>query len=103
MFVVHIHVHVKREYTEEFIQATRESAAASLHEAGVIRFDVFQQEENPEYFILEEIYKTQADSGAHKDTPHYKKWKNIVEDMMAEPRRSNRLKYVFPEEREAPK
>jgi quinol monooxygenase YgiN len=96
MFVVHVHVHVKRDKIEEFIQATRENAKASLKEPGVIRFDVFQQEEGADFFILEEIYKTQADSGAHKDTPHYKKWKNTVEDMMSEPRRSYRLKSIFP-------
>lgn len=96
MFVVHVHVHVKRDKIDDFIAASRENASNSVKEPGVIRFDIVQQEENPDFFILEEIYKTQADSGSHKDTPHYKKWKNTVEDMMAEPRRSIRFKNIFP-------
>lgn len=95
MFVVHVHVRVKKDRVDDFIAASRENAAASLKEPGVIRFDIVQQEENADFFILEEIYKTQADSGSHKDTQHYKKWKNVVEDMMAEPRRSIRFKSIF--------
>ena len=96
MFVVHVHVHVKRDRIDDFIQASRENAISSLKETGVIRFDIFQQEESMDCFILEEIFVSQADSGAHKDTAHYKKWKNTVEDMMSEPRRSYRLKSIFP-------
>jgi (4S)-4-hydroxy-5-phosphonooxypentane-2,3-dione isomerase len=96
MFVVHVHVHVKKDRVDDFISASRENAANSLQEPGVVRFDIVQQEENPDFFILEEAYKTQADSGSHKDTPHYKKWKNVVEDMMAEPRRTIRFRNIFP-------
>lgn len=100
MFVIHMHVHVKKDRIEEFIQASRENAQASLSEPGVKRFNIFQQDESNDCFILEEIYLTQADAGSHKDTPHYKKWKNIVEDMMSEPRRTFRLKNVYPNNEE---
>ncbi len=100
MFVVHVHVHVKKDRIDEFIQATRENAIASKKEPGVKRFDILQQEESSDCFILEEIYKTQADAGVHKDTPHYKKWKNTVESMMVEPRRSFRLKNCYPSDEE---
>lgn len=98
MFIVHVHVHVKPDRVNDFILVTRENAAASLKEKGVKRFDIMQQEESSEYFILEETYLTQMDAGSHKDTPHYKKWKNAVESMMAEPRRSFRLKNIFPDD-----
>lgn len=98
MFIVHVHIHVKPDRIQDFIQATRENAIASLKEKGVKRFDVFQLEESSEFFILEEAYVCQADAGSHKDTPHYKKWKNAMESMMAEPRRSIRLKNLYPED-----
>lgn len=98
MFVVHVHVTVKKDRIDEFIAATRENATSSIQEKGVYRFDVFQQEEAPNQFILEEVYLTPADSGSHKDTTHYKKWKNLVENMMAEPRRSTRLHNIHPKD-----
>ncbi len=99
MFVVHVHIHVKKDRIPEFIQATRENAIASLTEPGVYRFDIFQQDQE-EHFLLEEIYRTQTDAGKHKDTPHYKKWKNTVENMMADPRSSVRLLNIFPSDEE---
>ena len=102
MFVVHVHVRVKKDKVSDFIQATRENASASIHEPGIVRFDIFQTEQE-DSFILEEIYRTQSDSGKHKDTAHYKKWKNTVENMMAEPRSSVRMVNVYPADEEWPK
>jgi len=99
MFVVQVHVHVKKDRIDGFIQATKENAAASITEPGVYRFDIYQQEQE-DCFILEEVYRVQADAGRHKDTPHYKKWKNTVENMMADPRSSVRLKNIFPSDEE---
>jgi (4S)-4-hydroxy-5-phosphonooxypentane-2,3-dione isomerase len=100
MHVVHVHIHVKKDKIDEFIQATRENAQASIKELGVKRFDILQQDESPEFFLLQEIYINPAASASHKDTAHYKKWKNIVEDMMVEPRRSQRLKNIYPNDEE---
>ncbi len=100
MFVVHVQVHVKKDRVEDFISATRENAQNSLQEKGVKRFDVFQEDEDPTVFLLEEIYLTPADSASHKDTQHYRKWKNLVESMMSEPRHSLRFRNIFPDNQE---
>jgi len=94
MIIVHVHVNVRPERIEDFKAATRINAAESVLEPGVIRFDVFQEENNPAHFILEEIYKTQEDVNSHKDTPHYKIWRNTVKNMMAEPRQSVRFQNI---------
>ncbi len=90
MFIVHIHVNVRPERLEDFIRATRENAANSLKEPGVKRFDVYQEESSPSHFVLEEIYVNQEAANSHKDTDHYKIWRNTVNDMMAEPRHTVR-------------
>jgi len=100
MLVVHVHVHVKKDRVEDFINATRENAQNSLLEKGVKRFDVFQQDDDETSFILEEVYLTPADSASHKDTQHYRKWKNLVESMMSEPRRSYRFRNIQPNDQE---
>jgi len=96
MLVVHVHVHVKPEAVDAFVDATRENARNSVREPGVVRFDVVQQSDDPTRFILVEIYRTADDPARHKETAHYAAWRDAVEPMMAEPRRSVKLQAVFP-------
>ena len=56
MLVVHVEVIVKSEYLEQFRAATLENARASLSEPGVARFDVIQRDDDPERFLLVEVY-----------------------------------------------
>ena len=98
MHIVHVHVHVKPEFIEAFKQATIENASNSVKEAGVARFDVLQQGEDPTKFILVEVYKTANAPAAHKETPHYKRWRDAVMKMMAEPRQGIRYTNIFPED-----
>lgn len=97
MLIVHVFVHVKPESVEAFRAATLENARSSVREPGVIRFDVVQQEDDPERFVLVEIYRTADDPARHKETAHYAAWRDAVEPMMAEPRRSTKFLPVFPE------
>jgi quinol monooxygenase YgiN len=96
MLIVHVHVHVKPGRVEDFAHASAENAANSIHEPGVVRFDVVQQQDDPARFVLIEVYKSVEDPARHKDTAHYQKWRDTVEDMMAEPRRSVKYDAVFP-------
>ncbi len=95
MQIVHVHVHVKPEFVEAFKQATMENATNSIKETGITRFDVIQQVEDPTRFILVEIYKTAEASAAHKETVHYKRWRDDVMKMMAEPRQGIKYAYIF--------
>jgi (4S)-4-hydroxy-5-phosphonooxypentane-2,3-dione isomerase len=96
MLIVHVHVHVKPESVEPFRAATLENARNSVEEPGVVRFDVIQQEDDPTRFVLVEIYRTPDDPGRHKATAHYAAWRDAVESMMAEPRRSVKFRALFP-------
>ena len=97
MLIVHVFVHVKPGSVDGFTAATRENARNSVREAGVVRFDVVQQEDDPTRFVLVEIYRTPADPARHKETAHYLTWRDTVEPMMAEPRRSVKYRELFPE------
>ncbi len=98
MFIVLVHVHVKPECVEAFKARTLENARNSVQEPGIARFDVIQQRDDPERFILVEVYRTEAASGEHKTTAHYSAWRDTVADMMAEPRSSAKYSNVFPDE-----
>ena len=86
MYIVHVFIHVKSDKLKEFRQATEANAAGSIQEPGIARFDFLQQAEDPTRFLLVEVYRTQADAGKHKETPHYNRWRETVEPMLAEPR-----------------
>lgn len=97
MLIVHVHVRVKPEAIDDFRSATLENARNSVQESGVVRFDVVQQQDDPARFLLLEIYRSPDDPARHKETPHYARWRDLVEPMMAEPRKSVKYQAIFPD------
>ena len=96
MQIVLVHVNVKSQFVEAFKQASIENAAHSIKEAGIARFDVIQQTEDPTKFILVEVYKTAEAPAAHKETAHYARWRDTVAEMMSEPRQGIKYTNIFP-------
>ncbi|MCU0226950.1 MAG: antibiotic biosynthesis monooxygenase [Bryobacterales bacterium] len=96
MLVVHVHVQVKPECVEDFLEATLANARASLQETGVARFDVVQQQDDATRFVLVEVYRNEEAPAAHKLTPHYQQWRDRVAAMMASPRSSVKYGNCFP-------
>lgn len=96
MLIVHVHVRVKPESIEAFRQATVENASQSIKEAGIARFDVLEDSSDAARFVLVEVYRNADAPAAHKETPHYQKWRDAVADMMAEPRTSVKYSNIFP-------
>ena len=97
MLVVHVHVRIRPGQAETFLAATLVNARASLAEPGVLRFDVLQDQADPEHAVLVEVYRDDDAPAAHKLTPHYATWRDTVAEMMAEPRQSTRFTAVFPD------
>ena len=97
MLVVHVHVRVRPGQAQAFQAATLVNARASLGEPGVLRFDVLQDQADPEHVVLVEVYRDDDASAAHKLTSPYATWRDTVAEMMAEPRQSTRFSAVFPD------
>ncbi len=97
MHVTLVHVHVKPEHVEDFIQAIKLNHEASVKEAGNRRFDVLQSPDDPTKFLIYESYLSADDVAAHKETDHYKTWRDTVNDWMAEPRQGIRYNGLFPQ------
>jgi autoinducer 2-degrading protein len=81
-----VEVWIKPEHIAEFIKATVENHEASVKEAGNLRFDVLQSNEDPAKFLLYEAYQNEDQAAAHKKTAHYATWKESVASWMAQPR-----------------
>lgn len=93
-----VHIHVKEEHLEAFIDATKENASNSIKEPGVARFDFIQQREDPTRFTLIEAYYDEEAPAKHKETTHYNKWRETVADMMVEPRQGVHYDNILPDE-----
>ena len=97
LVIVHVYVHVKPDAVAAFRAAALDNARHSVNEPGVARFDVVQSVEDPTRFVLVEVYHSPDAQAAHKETDHYKRWRDAVADLMAEPRTSARYVNVFPD------
>jgi (4S)-4-hydroxy-5-phosphonooxypentane-2,3-dione isomerase len=99
MHIVLVHIQIKPEFKDVFLEATLRNARSSVQEPGVARFDVLQQKEDPTRFTLVEVYRTTEDPARHKETDHYITWRETVKDMMAEPRQGVAYSNIFPDEK----
>ena len=95
MYVVAVTVFVKPEFVESFIEATLDNARNTRQEAGNLRFDVSQCEDDPARFLLYEVYRDKDDFAAHQKTEHYARWRQAVADWMAQPRQGAKHYSLF--------
>jgi len=90
MYVSAVTIFVKPEAVDRFIAATLDNARNTRKEPGNLRFDVLRAEDDPNRFLLYEVYVVKDDLAKHQQTEHYLRWKNTVADWMAQPRQGVR-------------
>jgi len=96
MHVTLVHVFVKTEHIDPFVEACRLNHEGSTAEAGNRRFDILQDAADPTHFVLYEAYASETDARAHKETAHYHAWRETVADMLAGPREGQPFTGLFP-------
>ncbi len=96
MQVTIVHVTVKPDHVDDFIEATQLNHESSVQEPGNRRFDVLQSADNPTQFVLYEAYENAAEAAKHKETDHYRQWRETVADWMAQPREGVPYNGLFP-------
>jgi autoinducer 2-degrading protein len=98
MPILHVFLHVKLEYIEAFKAATVENARHSLQEAGITRFDVLQQADDPTRFVLVEFYRSNEARAQHRATAHFLTWRDTVAEMLVTPLTRTEYVKIFPDE-----
>jgi autoinducer 2-degrading protein len=96
MQVTIVYVTVKPEHIDDFIDASRLNHESSVAEPGNRRFDVLQSADDTSQFVLYEAYENAAEAARHKETEHYKKWRETVAEWMAQPRSGVPYNGLFP-------
>ena len=97
MISIFVTIQVKPEFIERFIEATFGDAQGSVRdELGCYRFDVLRANSDSNRFHLYEVYGDEAALDAHRTTPHYRRWRETVQDWFdGEPQRVA-MATVFP-------
>lgn len=96
MIVTCVHIFVKANHLRDFIAASTANHQASIKEPGNLRFDLLQLAEDETQFMLYEAYDSEASAAAHKETAHYKNWRETVAPYMAKDRQGIRYHIVAP-------
>lgn len=92
-----VNIQIKPEHREAFMEAMLDNARGSVgNEPGCFRFDVVQDAEDPNRIHLYEVYRDEAAIEAHRQAPHYLKWRDTVKDWHAAERVLRRGTHVFP-------
>jgi len=97
MFVTLVHIEVLPAHVDDFIAASTANHLESVKEPGNLRFDLLQNQDYPNRFVLYEAYENESAAADHKDTSHYLKWRETVARWMAKPREGIRYTGLQPE------
>ncbi len=97
MISIFVTIQIKPGYKEKFLEALMGDAqGAGRDEPGCYRFDVLQDDTDPNRIHLYEVYADQKALEAHRNAPHYKKWRSTVQDWFdGDPKRIS-MTTIFP-------
>jgi autoinducer 2-degrading protein len=85
MIALYIHMQIKQEHLDAFLEVTRMNAETTHRtEPDILRFDLFQDPDDPTKFMLVEVYKDQAARDGHLNSEHFAIWKEKTADMFVE-------------------
>lgn len=90
-----IELHVAPENVARFSEISERNARASRKEPGNLRFELHQSWQDPTIFFLHEVFADEAAVHAHRETAHYKEWKQTAEPMIISPRKTTDCRIVF--------
>ena len=94
MFVAAVHVFVKPGAMDEFMELIKADQDGSLAEPGCVRFDVVRSTEDPNEFLIWEVYLDADAAAFHQTTPHYLDFKEKMPALAAKDRYADRYEGV---------
>jgi len=84
---------------DKFLAAAEDDSLSSVRdEPGCLRFDVLQDNSDPNHFYFYEVYRDEAAFQAHGQAPHFARWRAAAAEVLAEPASVSRCTTLFPRE-----
>jgi quinol monooxygenase YgiN len=79
MFSLIVHLRIDPTGRDEFLGAMRANAEASVRdEPGCLRFDLCSVADDPNRFVLYELYTDEVAFAEHKAAPHFADWRAVA-------------------------
>ena len=96
MIAMWVKARIKPDQRKRFLEAIEIDALGSERdEPGCYRFNVLQDEQDPNVYYFFEVYKDQAALEAHRTMPHYATWRAAA-DTVDGATQATRCSTVFP-------
>ena len=98
MHAIFVTINIKPGYREQFKEASLGDSQGSVRdEPGCFRFDILEDKTDPNRFYLYEVYEDEeAHMVAHRNAPHYKKWRETVQEWFDGDTQAIPMNTVFP-------
>jgi quinol monooxygenase YgiN len=84
-FIIVAKFTVKPEKKLEFKELITNTARLSWFEAGLIKYILVEDENQPELFTLVEFFESEEDYLSHRESPHLQQFRSQVTDLLSEP------------------
>lgn len=99
MLALLVTIRIKPGRRDAFVTALMDDARGSVqNEPGCLRFDVLQDNSDPNTIHLYEVYRDEKAIEAHRQAPHYLKWRESVKDWFDGDLVRHQCSTVFPSE-----
>ena len=84
MFALFVNLQIKPEHRVAYIQAQLENAKGTNNEPGCLRYDLLQDDEDPNRLYVYEVFKDRETwEGPHRQSPHFIRFRDTVRGMNA--------------------
>jgi autoinducer 2-degrading protein len=97
VYAIWVTVKVKPDKREQFLSVIEDDSICSVRdEPGCVRFDVLQDQSDPNTYYFYEVYHDEAAFQAHTQTPHLARWRAAAAEVLEGPSVALRTTTVFP-------
>jgi autoinducer 2-degrading protein len=97
--ILFVTVKIKPDQRQRFLEVIEDDAVSSVRdEPGCLRFEVLQDEQDENTYYFCEVYRDTAALEAHQQMPHFQRWRQASEQVLAAPAQRIRAQKLFPRE-----
>jgi (4S)-4-hydroxy-5-phosphonooxypentane-2,3-dione isomerase len=97
MLALIVSLKVKPDQRDRFLAVAEDDSICSVRdEPGVFRFDVLEDQADPNRFVFYEVYRDEAALQAHTQTPHYARWREASTQVLDAPAERTTCTVVSP-------
>ena len=97
MFALVVSLKVKPDKRDQFLAAAQDDSTSSVRdEPGCLRFDVLQDNADPNHYFFYEVYKDEDAFKAHQTFPHFTRWRAAAAEVLDGDTSATRTTTLYP-------